>query len=56
MSKNNDANRKKHKKKLDQKKRKIQNAETERKARLKEIRESFKSKEEEQHKNEETPQ
>ena len=45
MSKNNDANRKKHKKKLDQQKRKVQNAEAERKARLKQIREDFKNKE-----------
>lgn len=45
MSKNNEANRKKNKKKIDQKKRKIQNAEAERKARLKQIREGFQSKE-----------
>lgn len=45
MSKNNDANRKKHKKKLDNKKRKIQEAETERRARLKQIREDFKARE-----------
>lgn len=45
MSKNNETNRKNHKKKLDQKKRKIQNAEAERKARLKQIREDFKAKE-----------
>ncbi|CAI8918135.1 MULTISPECIES: hypothetical protein [unclassified Chryseobacterium] len=45
MSKNNDANRKKNKKKIDQKKRKIQNAEAERKTRLKQIREDFKAKE-----------
>jgi hypothetical protein len=45
MSKNNDANRKKNKKKIDQKKRKIQNAEVERKARLKKILEDFKAKE-----------
>lgn len=45
MSKNNDANRKKNKKKIDQKKRKIQNAEAERKARLKQILEDFKEKE-----------
>ncbi len=46
MSKNNETNRKKHKKKIDQKKRKIQNAEIERKARLKQIREDFKAREE----------
>jgi len=46
MSKNNEANRKKNKNKIDQKKRKIQNAETERKARLKQILEDFKVKEE----------
>ncbi|SKB42914.1 MULTISPECIES: hypothetical protein [Chryseobacterium] len=45
MSKNNEANRKKNKKTIDQKKRKIQNAEAERKARLKQIREDFKAKE-----------
>ncbi|SFN85704.1 MULTISPECIES: hypothetical protein [Chryseobacterium] len=45
MSKNNEANRQKHKKKIDQKKRKIQNAEVERKARLKQIREDFKARE-----------
>ncbi|WPO90416.1 hypothetical protein [Chryseobacterium sp. HR92] len=45
MSKNNDANRKKNKKKIDQKKRKIQNAEAERKTRLKQILEDFKAKE-----------
>ncbi|AZA79246.1 hypothetical protein EG347_17940 [Chryseobacterium sp. G0186] len=45
MSKNNDANRKKNKKKIDQKKRKIQNAEAERKARLKQIREDFNARE-----------
>ncbi|EFK37106.1 MULTISPECIES: hypothetical protein [Chryseobacterium] len=45
MSKNNEANRKKNKKKIDQKKRKIQNAEAERKARLKQIREDFKARE-----------
>ncbi|WP_167031520.1 hypothetical protein [Chryseobacterium sp. Tr-659] len=48
MSKNNEANRKKNKKKIDQKKRKIQNAEAERKLRLKKIREDFKAKEAEQ--------
>ncbi len=48
MSKNNDANRKKHKKKLDNKKRKIQEAEIERKSRLKQIREDFKAKEAQQ--------
>ncbi|GEN67271.1 MULTISPECIES: hypothetical protein [Chryseobacterium] len=45
MSKNNEANRKKNKKKIDQKKRKIQNAEAERKARLKQIHEDFQAKE-----------
>ncbi len=45
MSKNNDTNRKKNKKLIDQKKRKIQNAEAERKARLKQIYEGFKGKE-----------
>ncbi|AZB08770.1 hypothetical protein EG344_07975 [Chryseobacterium sp. G0162] len=45
MSKNNDANRKKNKKQIDQKKRKIQNAEAERKARLKQIMADFKTKE-----------
>lgn len=45
MSKNNEANRKKNKKKIDQKKRKIQNAEAEKKARLKQIVEDFKAKE-----------
>ncbi|WP_167386950.1 hypothetical protein [Chryseobacterium timonianum] len=45
MSKNNDANRKKNKKQIDQKKRKTQNAETERKARLKQIYQDFKGKE-----------
>lgn len=45
MGKNNEANRKKNKDKIDQKKRKIQNAEAERKARLKQIREDFKVKE-----------
>ncbi len=46
MSRNTDANRKLHKKKIDNKKRKIQNAEAERKARLKQIREDFKAREE----------
>lgn len=45
MSRNTDANRKTHKKKIDQKKRKEQEAEDKRKARLKEIRQSFKDKE-----------
>lgn len=45
MSRNTDANRKLHKKKIDNKKRKIQNAEAERKARLKKIREDFKARE-----------
>ncbi|MEN4761891.1 MULTISPECIES: hypothetical protein [unclassified Chryseobacterium] len=46
MSKNNEANRQKNKKKIDQKKRKQQNAEAERKERLKQIREDFKAREE----------
>lgn len=46
MSRNTDANRKLHKKKIDNKKRKIQNAEAERKARLRQIREDFKAREE----------
>jgi hypothetical protein len=45
MSKNNETNRKKNKKLIDQKKRRAQNAETERKARLKQIREDFKARE-----------
>ncbi len=45
MSRNTDANRKLHKKKIDNKKRKIQNAEAERKTRLKQIREDFKARE-----------
>lgn len=45
MSRNTDTNRKLHKKKIDNKKRKIQNAEAERKARLKQIREDFKARE-----------
>lgn len=45
MSRNTNANRKLHKKKIDNKKRKIQNAEAERKARLKQIREDFKARE-----------
>lgn len=45
MSRNTDANRKLHKKKIDNKKRKIQNAEAERKARLKQIRDDFKARE-----------
>lgn len=45
MSRNTDANKKLHKKKIDNKKRKIQNAEAERKARLKQIREDFKARE-----------
>ncbi len=48
MSKNNEANRKKNKKMIDQKKRKTQNAEAERKARLKQILEDFKAKEDDQ--------
>lgn len=45
MSRNTDANRKAHKKKIDQKKRKEQEAEAKRKAKLKEIRQGFKDKE-----------
>jgi hypothetical protein len=45
MSKNNEANRKKNKDKINQKKRKLQTAEAERKARLKQIREDFKARE-----------
>lgn len=45
MSRNNEANRKKNKDKITQKKRRLQNAEVERKARLKQIREDFKAKE-----------
>ena len=41
MSRNTDANKKAHKKKLDQKKRKVQEAEAERKARLKQINQQF---------------
>ncbi|MGN7866786.1 hypothetical protein [Chryseobacterium sp. 22458] len=48
MSKNNEANRKKNKKKIDQKKRKIQSAEAERKARLKQIQAGFKTNEDHQ--------
>lgn len=48
MSRNTDANRKAHKKKIDQKKRKTQEAEEKRKARLKEIRASFFEKENQQ--------
>ena len=48
MSRNTDANRKAHKKKIDQKKRKTQEAEEKRKARLKEIRASFIEKENQQ--------
>ncbi|MFV0140183.1 hypothetical protein NZD85_13855 [Empedobacter stercoris] len=44
MSRNTDANKKAHKKKLDQKKRKVQDAEAERKARLKEINQQFNDK------------
>ncbi|WP_185146987.1 hypothetical protein [Chryseobacterium echinoideorum] len=45
MSRNTDANRKLHKKKIDNKKRKIQEAEQKRKSRLKKIREDFKERE-----------
>ncbi len=48
MSRNTDTNRKAHKKKIDQKKRKTQEAEQKRKARLKEIRASFIEKENQQ--------
>ncbi|WP_312323828.1 hypothetical protein [Soonwooa sp.] len=48
MSRNTDANRKAHKKKIDQKKRKTQESEEKRKARLKEIRASFIEKENQQ--------
>lgn len=48
MSRNTDANRKAHKKKIDQKKRKVHEAEEKRKARLKEIRASFIEKENQQ--------
>ena len=44
MSRNTDANRKLHKKKIDNKKRKIQEAELKRKNRLKEMRENRKEK------------
>lgn len=44
MSRNTDANRKLHKKKVDNKKRKIQEAELKRKNRLKEMRENTKAK------------
>lgn len=44
MSRNTDANKKLHKKKLDQKKRKVQEAEAERKARLKSINQQFNEK------------
>ncbi|WP_300675689.1 hypothetical protein [Soonwooa sp.] len=44
MSRNTDSNRKAHKKKIDQKKRKAQEAEEKRKLRLKEIRQSFNDK------------
>lgn len=45
MSKNNEANRKKNKKQIEQKKKKAQNAEAERKARLKQIHQDFNAKE-----------
>ncbi|MGL6038081.1 MAG: hypothetical protein ACRC0E_04215 [Soonwooa sp.] len=48
MSRNTDANRKAHKKKIDRKKRKAQEADEKRKARLKEIRASFTEKENQQ--------
>ncbi len=44
MSRNTEANRKLHKKKIDNKKRKIQEAELKRKNRLKEMRENTKAK------------
>lgn len=44
MSRNTDANKKAHKKKLDQKKRKAQEAEAERKVRLKAINQQFNDK------------
>ncbi|MCU7612832.1 hypothetical protein N0B16_00100 [Chryseobacterium sp. GMJ5] len=44
MSRNTEANRKANKKKIDNKKRKIQEAELKRKNRLKEMRENTKSK------------
>lgn len=45
MSRNTDANKKAHKKKIDQKKRKAQQAEAERKAKLKLINQQFNDKE-----------
>ena len=44
MSRNTDNNRKEHKKKIDNKKRKLQDAEIERKKRLKEINQQFNNK------------
>lgn len=44
MSRNTDANRKQHKKKIDNKKRKIQEAELKRKNRLKEMRQTTQEK------------
>ncbi|MGV4415227.1 hypothetical protein [Chryseobacterium sp. T1] len=44
MSRKTDANRKEHKKKIDNKKRKLQDAEIERKKRLKEINQQFNNK------------
>lgn len=52
MSRNTDANRKLHKKKIDNKKRKIQEAELKRKNRLKEMRENRKEKPDEKQENE----
>lgn len=52
MSRNTDANRKLYKKKIDNKKRKIQEAELKRKNRLKELRENRKEKSAEDPKNE----
>lgn len=56
MSRNTDANRKLHKKKIDNKKRKIQEAELKRKNRLKEMRENTKAKLLAQQQEEETQQ
>lgn len=52
MSRNTDSNRKLHKKKIDNKKRKIQEAELKRKTRLKEMRENRKEKSDEKQENE----
>lgn len=56
MSRNTDANRKLHKKKIDNKKRKAQEAELKRKNRLKEMRENTKAKLLAQQQEEETQQ